>query len=177
MINVIKYGYPLQKIPDIKGRVIFLAGPTVRGHQQHLLPSWRDAAIHFIKDEYLKIKDSTDSVKQPLTIIIPEFENKSESDKGRYDLPIWEFAGLQRADLILFWVNRSRELIGLTTNFELGYWLAKNPNKVFYGRPDDSYRTDYNDVMYKHLLEDQFYNDLESICRFSTNRVLHEYKY
>ena len=48
----------------------------------------------------------------------------------------------------MFWIPRSRELIGLTTNHEIGYWTAKDRNKVVYGRPDDAYRMDYCDIMW-----------------------------
>lgn len=44
---------------------------------------------------------------------------------------------------------RTKELIGLTTNHEHGYWLGLMPEKVVYGRPDDSYRNTYLDLMYE----------------------------
>ncbi|HET6252250.1 MAG TPA: hypothetical protein VFE47_31480 [Tepidisphaeraceae bacterium] len=48
----------------------------------------------------------------------------------------------------MFWIPRTRELIGLTTNHEFGYWLALKPEKLVYGRPDDAYRCGYLDVMW-----------------------------
>ena len=116
---------------------IFLAGPTVRGHQQHLHPSWRFKAANLFRDKGFKG-----------SLIIPEFVDISESDKGRKDIPLWEYEGLKTADCILFWIPRTRELIGLTTNFELGYWI-KDRKKLVYGRPDDAYRIDYLDILWK----------------------------
>lgn len=118
--------------------IIFLAGPTVRGHQTYLGDSWRMEAITLF-----------DKHGFSGTLILPEFSNKFESDKGRYDLPVWENAGMELANTILFWVPRTRELIGLTTNFELGYWMARERKKIVYGRPDDAYRIDYLDILWK----------------------------
>ena len=58
---------------------IFLAGPTVRGHQQHLGPSWRFDAINEL--EKLNFEGN---------VIVPEFSDPSESDKGKPWIPIWE---------------------------------------------------------------------------------------
>jgi len=52
----------------------------------------------------------------------------------------------------MFWIPRTRELIGLTTNFELGYWLRER-DRLIYGRPDDAYRVDYLDVLWVKDLE------------------------
>lgn len=133
---VLRYETPLDHFVSYPAPRIFLAGPTVRGHQQHLLPSWRTAAI-----EKFRERNFTG------TLIVPEFSDCTLSDKGRYDLPAWEYAGLKLADCILFWVPRTRELIGLTTNFELGYWM-KDRKKLVYGRPDDAYRIDYLDILW-----------------------------
>ena len=122
-MQIYKYETPMREI-DFTVPTCFLAGPTVRGNQLHL-KSWRPDAVNCFK-EY-----DFDG-----NIIIPEFSNPVQSDKHRDDLPIWEFEGLRRCKVILFWVARTRELIGLTTNFELGYWVGKNRDKVIYGRPD-----------------------------------------
>jgi hypothetical protein len=51
----------------------------------------------------------------------------------------------------MFWIPRTKELIGLTTNFELGYWFAKKPEKIVLGYPplgsENSYRNGYIDIM------------------------------
>lgn len=135
-MNILKYETPSEDFKKYDGPIIFLAGPTVRGHQLHLT-SWRGAACEEFR------KQGFDG-----TLILPEFEDKTESDQYRYDLPEWEFAGLQIADVIMFWVPRTRELIGLTTNFEMGYWIARFQGKLVYGRPDDAYRMKYCDIMW-----------------------------
>lgn len=115
---------------------VFLAGPTVRGNQPHLT-SWRIEAAKLFKTK-----------KFEGNLIIPEFMDKAESDKYRYDIPVWEFTGLTRANVIMFWIPRTRELIGLTTNHEHGYWLGRNRGKMVYGRPDEAYRMSYLDIMW-----------------------------
>jgi len=134
-MNVIKYETPMSAI-DFKLPTIFLAGCTVRGNQTHL-KSWRPDAI-----EIFKIRNFEGN------IIVPEFDIPTVSDKYRYDIPVWEFEGLRKSQVIMFWLPRTRELIGLTTNFELGYWIGSNRHKVIYGRPDDAYRITYCDIMW-----------------------------
>lgn len=131
----IRYETPVENI-DWNKQTVFLAGPTVRGNQPHLT-SWRNEAITLFR-----------KMRFAGNLIIPEFKDKRESDQYRYDLPVWEFSCLQKSDVIMFWVQRTRELIGLTTNCEFGYWMARSRMKMVYGRPDDAYRISYLDIMW-----------------------------
>jgi len=131
----IRYETPIEKI-DFSWPTVFLAGPTVRGNQTHL-KSWRLDAAKLFADKGF---DGN--------LIIPEFTSPTESDKYRYDIPVWEYNGLQKSHVIMFWIPRTRELIGLTTNHEHGYWMARDRDKVVYGRPDDAYRVSYLDIMW-----------------------------
>ena len=134
-MNEIRYETPTDKI-DTRLQTVFLAGPTVRGNQPHLT-SWRNAAVDWFKQFNFEGN-----------LIIPEFTDKTESDQVRYDIPVWEYQGLQMAHVIMFWIPRTRELIGLTTNHEHGYWMALDRDKVVYGRPQDAYRMTYLDIMW-----------------------------
>lgn len=136
LMNQYRYERSEKDVKNAIGPVIFLAGPTVRGNQPHLT-SWRFEAC-----EEFKRQRFTGS------LIIPEFTSKTESDKDKDWIVEWENNGLTRADCIMFWIPRTRELLGLTTNFELGYWLAKCPQKIIYGRPNDAYRIRYQDLMW-----------------------------
>lgn len=167
MINEIRYETPMLEV-DFSLPTIFLAGPTVRGHQTHL-KSWRPEAVELFR------KYDFDG-----NLIIPEFSVATMSDKYRYDLPIWEFEGLRRCKVIMFWIPRTRELIGLTTNFEIGYWIAKDRSKVIYGRPDDAYRIKYCDIMWHEdgkisCLSDQgfmVYNTLEKTVQATVIKAI-----
>ncbi len=146
-MKVYRYEDAEESIRDITSPVIFLAGPTVRGHQPHLT-SWRFDAIEEFKKQGFEG-----------ALIVPEFTTKSESDKSKEWIPMWEYNGLKKADCILFWIPRTRELIALTTNMEFGYWQGRQPEKMVYGRPDDAYRIGYLDIMWKAVAaEKQNYN-------------------
>jgi len=142
-MNEIRYETP-QKDINYDLPSIFLAGPTVRGNQPHLT-SWRFEAIELFKKHGFNGN-----------LIIPEFISKTESDEVRYDLPLWEFEGLKKCDVIMFWIPRTRELIALTTNHEMGYWMSRDREKVIYGRPDDAYRMSYLDIMWVEDNKDRF---------------------
>jgi len=156
-MNVLRYETPEKEFKQYTDKpIVFLAGPTVRGNQPHLT-SWRFAAIEEFE------RQGFDG-----TLIVPEFVSKFESDQYRYDIPEWEFAGLKIADCIMFWIPRTRELIGLTTNWEHGYWVARDRGKIVYGRPDDAYRMNYLDIMWRadaaesntYNIDDRIYNEL-----------------
>jgi len=134
-MKITKYDTVENKI-SFADPTIFLAGPTVRGNQTHLKSWRRDAEAEFLKQGF----DGQ--------LIAPEFPDRFASDQKRYDLPVWEFYGLKCSHCILFWIPRTRELIGLTTNHEIGYWMARHRDKVIYGRPKDAYRMEYLDIMW-----------------------------
>jgi len=137
-MTILKYETPISQFKLAPRPWVFLAGPTVRGNQPHLT-SWRREAEEFFLSQGFRG-----------TLIVPEFKNKTTSDKGKEWIPLWEFCGLMECDEILFWIPRTRELIGLTTNFEIGYWIARERHKITYGRPDDAFRMKYIDLMWNH---------------------------
>jgi len=171
MINEIRYEI-FQKDVDYSLPSVFLAGPTVRGNQPHLI-SWRFEAIERFRKQGFSGN-----------LIIPEFSNKYESDQVRYDIPQWEFEGLIKSNVIMFWIPRTRELIGLTTNHEFGYWTARDRDKVVYGRPNDAYRISYMDIMWVEDCKDRFsknygaliYTTLEKTVKASIEKVNNQAK-
>lgn len=138
---------------------IFLAGCTVRAHQTHLT-SWRKEAIALFE------KQNFHGV-----LLIPEFLSRENANLEKGLIPVWEFNALNEADCILFWIPRTEELLGLTTNYELGYWTARERDKVIYGRPDDAYRISYPDIMWTEDAEPgestKIYNTLEDAVNAS----------
>ena len=155
-LEIFRYETPKEIVANFDGPMIFLAGPTVRGNQLHLT-SWRFKAIEIFQAHHF---DGA--------LVLPEFNNRFQSDKGRRDLPIWEHNGLKHSTCIMFWVPRTKECWGLNTNSEHGYWLAKKPFKLVYGRPDDAFRIEYNDVMWDEIFEEHggfkkpIFNTIES---------------
>ena len=68
------------------------------------------------------------------------------------------------SNVIVFWVPRKfPSMLGLTTNVEFGYWLKSK--KCIYGRPDDSYRTDYLDWLYNLEYNKKPENSLDELLR------------
>lgn len=120
-------------IPD--GESIFLAGPTPRSEE---VETWRNEAIEILKEL------GFDGV-----IAVPELEH----DNRTFDYnnqTWWERDSLYPANAVVFWVPRNMKTMpALTTNVEFGYWLAKNADKVVYGRPDDSEKNKYLDWLYR----------------------------
>lgn len=113
---------------------IFLAGPTPRSLD---VEGYRKEAIRILNDlEFDGI------------VYVPELKNDDRT--FNYDNQVWwERKALYNATVIVFWVPRSSKLPAFTTNIEFGYWIARNSNKVIYGRPDDSERNRYLDWLYE----------------------------
>lgn len=110
---------------------IFLAGPTPRKAD---VVSWRPKAVEILRTSGFKG-----------TVLVPERQNGWT--KVSYDDQVdWERFGLSLAKAIVFWVPRNMEnMPALTTNVEFGYWVAKSPERVVYGRPPDAPGTRYLD--------------------------------
>lgn len=125
-MNVIYYD---DEIPDQVNKSIFLAGVSVRPNQN--LESWRKDALQILDDK------GFDGV-----VFIPEFKDKKAKNIFSYDKAIeWEDKYLNMADCILFWVPRTKDLPGFTTNVEWGRW--ESSGKVVLGFPDNAEKVSY----------------------------------
>lgn len=147
-MNVLKYETPKEDFYELvkEAPTIFLAGPTVRKSQTHLT-SWRIEALKIFQ-----------SMNFEGNLIVPEFQIRPEEIDDKKEIAQWEYRGLILSHVNLFWVPRTPELIGLTTNHEMGYWLAQDRGKVIYGRPEGSYRNAYLDTMWE-LDWQRYHND------------------
>ena len=128
-----------EAFPDTVNQSIFLAGPSPRQEQYD---SWREDMIF-----------SLEQAGFDGHIYIPIAFNRELKGEDSYINQIaWEEEARERADVILFWVDRNIEegFLGLTTNTEFGMDLATS--KVFYGRPDSSDKVRYLDKMYQKFL-------------------------
>ena len=135
---------------------IFLAGPTPRSKD---VESWRPKAIeYYIKNNFKG------------TLFVPE--RKNWTDGFVYENQIeWEHLALEKSKIILFWVPRCiKTMPAFTTNVEFGFYIAKNPEKVLYGRPDGSVNNRYLDLLYKKYCNRNHHNNLEELVVESTER-------
>lgn len=147
--KTMKVLYSDQSAFDGSDKGIFLAGPTPRRSD---VPSWRPKAIELLEEFGF---DGT--------VLVPEW--KTAMSRVNFDDQVdWEKAGLSLAKVIVFWVPRNMEnMPALTTNVEFGYWVAKSPKRIVYGRPSDAPNTRYLDwliskedkdaIVYENLLE------------------------
>lgn len=115
-------------------KAISLCGPTPRNKKTK---SWRIDAINILNNL------NFDGI-----VYIPEPKNDINVFKCKEEQMMWERNCYLNSDIILFWVPRKfPNMLGLTTNVEFGYWLKSR--KCIYGRPKNSYRTNYLDWLYK----------------------------
>ena len=110
--------------PIPAGPSVFLAGPTPRSEA---VASWRPEAVRAL--------DAAWTASHPLHLLVPE--NPGGLHATEYDDQIeWEWAGLDRATAILFWIPRDlRTLPGFTTNVEFG--LMARSGRTVLGCPPD----------------------------------------
>ena len=131
-----------------KNNSIFLAGPSYRNS---LVTPWRVEATSILR-----------SLGFDGDIYNPE--NTGIDVSSDYEAQVkWEFEHLSNAGVVAFWVPRSKLLPGFTTNVEFGYWVRRNPVKMFYGRPDDAERVRYLDYMFKLETGKEVFNDLKCL--------------
>jgi hypothetical protein len=126
--------YAQEALPSHAGG-LFLAGPTPRDPQ---VPSWRPAALGaLVKVGYAG------------TVYVPE--DRKGGFNGRYDAQVaWEWAALDAAAVVLFWVPRDlTTLPGFTTNVEFG--LYARSGKAVLGYPPGAPK-----MRYLHSLADRF---------------------
>lgn len=130
---------------------IFLAGPTPRSLD---VETWRKLAISIL-----------DNLGFDGVVYVPELEHDNRT--FNYDNQVWwEREALHNADTIVFWIPRDmKNLPALTTNVEYGYWISKNPEKVVYGRPDDSEKNRYLDWLYQTETGRKPINDLSNLLK------------
>jgi nucleoside 2-deoxyribosyltransferase len=136
---------------------IFLAGPTPRSPE---VPSWRPDAIEIL--EKLRFEG---------VVYVPERES-GERNCDHTLQAVWEREALYNADVIVFWVPRNLPTMpAFTTNVEFGYWIAKDKDKVLYGRPNESEKKDYIDWLYKLESERTPISNLETLLQEAIKMV------
>ena len=74
---------------------------------------------------------------------------------------------LERADVVMFWIPRSNDMLGLSTNIEFGYLL--NKGNIVYGRPDTAMRCEFLDFLYKEKLGKNYLSTLEDTVKETIN--------
>lgn len=92
---------------------IFLAGPCPRFNYREA--DWRE-----------KIYDLFDALEFRGVLINPTNDKFDTYNNDELRLQTdWEHEGMKRASAIIFWMDRSNDHPGFTTNVEIGMWLGK----------------------------------------------------
>lgn len=123
--------YAREPFPDRWTKSVFLAGPTPRDAST---PSWRPEALRYLEAA------GYDGV-----VFVPEDRDITGCaiNPENYGPQIrWEDEGLQRADIVLFWVARDlKDMPAFTTNIEWGEWF--DSGKVALGYPEKTPKVGY----------------------------------
>ena len=126
---VFAHEHPKVKRPDS----IFLAGPSPHGKEDY---NWRPEALDLLTE-----LGFSGTVYVPL----PRDGEWTDNYDGQID---WELEYLDAAGARVFWIPRSAELPGFTTNVEYGLYL-KQPNMVL-GYPENAIKMRYLDYVARH---------------------------
>ncbi|MEK7546305.1 MAG: nucleoside 2-deoxyribosyltransferase domain-containing protein [Patescibacteria group bacterium] len=123
--------YAREPFPDRWTKSVFLAGPTPRGDGT---PSWRPEALRVLE-----------SLGYDGVVFIPEDRDITGcaiTPENYEPQIIWEDEGLNRADVVIFWVARDlQSMPAFTTNIEWGEWF--DSGKVALGYPEKTPKVGY----------------------------------
>ena len=111
----------MTSLDDIKN-AIFLAGPCPRKNYD-VEDKWRKEAIDILKEIGFE-----GCVLNPTNKNYPKMKDITKQTE-------WEEEAMKKASAIVFWLPRSEEHPGFTSNIEIGYWVDK-PG-VYIGFPDE----------------------------------------
>jgi hypothetical protein len=143
----------------VSGPSLFLAGPTPRSHR---VKSWRPEAVHILN-----------TLKFSGTVLIPERQDWNVGF-DYLDQVEWEFAGLEQANALLFWVPRDLDdLPGFTTNVEFGRYVGSG--RMIYGRPEGRPHNRYLDWLYRKLTDQSAHQTLVSAVQAAVQLAQRNY--
>lgn len=129
------------EFPTTVTKSIFLAGPTPRlkvGHEVNM--HWRHEALEYLEEIGY---DGHVFIPIPRDHFSLDKEVVNEVD---YEAQLeWEHKALSRCDVIFFFVARTEENMGLTTNVEFGRYI--DSGRVVYARTTDATHVRYLDAL------------------------------
>lgn len=132
-INLI---YTLEKVTN-EHPSIFLAGPSLRPDQFNLaeLSRWRNNFVSILAESDLPFL-------KEVNIIIPEYRDEKQPSDWTYSRQVsWEMEQMKKATIIGFWIQRTTETPGFTTNIEFGEYM--NSGKIVVGFPENTLKNEY----------------------------------
>lgn len=125
MIKAMHIVHTLERAQD-NLKSIFLAGPCLREKQT----LWRQQVVEMLASNGYDGQ-----------VFCPELPIGGNPEWTYSRQVGWELEHLSRADVIMFWIPRSDEMPGFTTNIEFGEWLKSG--KIVIGAPEAAHKTQY----------------------------------
>lgn len=148
---------------DTVTKSIFLAGPTPRSKVGDVMGStWRHVAI-----EELRKLGYDGTVYIPIPEERFQLGNEVKEELDYIHQIDWELTALHRSDVIFFYVARTEENPGLTTNIEFGRFI--DSGRVIYARPHNAPHTEYLDKLSKKYDVECF--ELEHGLKHAVERI------
>lgn len=157
MLKLVFYEDIISKLPK---NSIFLAGPTSRANVFE--KSWRNEAVKFLENFNFNG-----------TVFIPEFSKPKQFTNNDWSQSTaWEKEFMDSATCILFWVPRKiPNMLGLTTNLEFGYYIAKRPENIILGYPKDADEVEWMTIKYKECHPKSFHNPTNTLEETVLNAI------
>jgi len=146
---------------------IFLAGPIVRGKEN----DWHENAYKIFEKMlenpiYKRFNFDVNLITPKRQIILDDKKlvNQIENEKD----------AMNKSQLIMFWIPREmNKMIGMSTQFELGYWYSKNYKKLIVGIPKNAEKVRYIKEFMKNDI--QFYNTLDETIQMVLDKMFYIY--
>jgi hypothetical protein len=136
----------VKKAPPLS---VFLAGPTDR---TVLRTAWRVEALdHLEKYEFHG------------TVYIPEWSIEPRKTLDYGYIVDWETHFLNKCTNIIFWIPRTEDLPGFTTNVEFGIHYMKS--KIWVGSPPDAQRIRYLKYIYLRDTKKKWWFHLDAMIK------------
>ena len=70
---------------------------------------------------------------------------------------------MEKCDIVMFWIPRDKDMLGLSTNVEFGFLI--NKGNIVYGRPNNAMRCEFLDYLYKSKLGKEYNTTLKQTIK------------
>ena len=142
-LDFLFYNNKISEFKDDYDFSFFLAGPSIKGKS---ITFWREEAFKIFKEYFTY--NCYDIQNISVCINSPEFspfEDNKNFNPSYEEIIDWELFHLNKSTKI-FWIPRSNEYPGFTTNIEFGMFYKNE--ETFYGRPNDAIKVKYLDYIW-----------------------------
>lgn len=145
---------PLEQINQLSNG-IFLAGPSPRMDKIYEYDcQWRQYVIQRFRELGYK-GDLIDPINR-------KFDQTNLVEQVK-----WQRDAMMKSSLVFFWIPRSEQHPGFTTNVQFGTWLTNK--SILLGCPKDSIKNDYLKIRFQLDNTGTVFNDLDKMIEYAFN--------